>query len=374
MNIRETIYKVDSKGKVREWRMEIDGANYRTVAGVQGGQQVVSGWREAFPKNVGRSNATTAEEQAVAEVDAKYTKKLDGEYHETVLLSVVQDTLKSTAQAKFFKPMLATKWEDLKDDIEYPVYTQPKLDGVRCIINADGMWSRTGKAITSCPHIIEQLASMFEMRPDLVLDGELYNHDLKDDFNKIISLVRKTKPTEADTAEAAETVQYHMYDVPSVDLDFQNRSSNLRGIENDSLKVVKTLVAYNEQEVDEQFGEFVEQGYEGGMIRLNAPYEQKRSKTLMKRKDFEDMEFEIVSIEEGQGNWAGYAKRVVFKLEDGRECGSGLAGNQEFARELLERRDEYVGGQVTVQYFTRTPDGVPRFPIAKALFANGRDV
>ena len=110
------------------------------------------------------------------------------------------------------------------------------------------------------------------------------------------------------------------------------------------------------------------------MIRVSAPYEQKRSKTLMKRKDFEDSEFEIISIEEGQGNWAGYAKRVVFKLEDGRECGSGLAGNREFARKLLEERDDYVGGQVTVQYFTRTPDGVPRFPIAKALYQNQRDV
>ena len=362
----DTIYKIDSKGKVREWCMELDGHRYRTVAGIKDGAQVISGWKDAKPKNVGRSNATTAEEQAILEIEAKYTKKLDGEYHLTLD--------ENTAKAKFYKPMLATKWEDLKDKIEYPVYTQPKLDGVRCIMNSEGMWTRTGKPITSCQHIIEQLAPLFEQCPDMVLDGELYNHDLKDDFNKIISLVRKTKPTEEDTAEAAETVQYHMYDMPSVDLDFQGRYASLEGICGDALKVVKTLVAHTEEEVDAHFGEFIGEGYEGGMIRLNAPYEQKRSKTLMKRKDFEDMEFEIISIEEGQGNWAGYAKRVVFKLEDGRECGSGLAGNQEFARDLLARRDEYVGGQVTVQYFTRTPDGVPRFPIAKALFANGRDV
>ena len=381
MNIRETIYKVDSKGKVREWRMEIDGANYRTVAGIQGGQQVVSGWKEAFPKNVGRSNATTAEEQAVAEVDAKYTKKLDGEYRETVLLSVVQETLKSTAQAKFFKPMLATKWEDLKDKIDYPVMVQPKLDGVRAIIKSDGIWSRAGKKILAVPHIEQQLAPLFKRFPDIVLDGELYNHDLRDDFNKIISLVRKTKPTEADLAESAITVEFHTYDFAHYpDLTYFERAQALKQfVETNSEKLpsivwVQTDSAESEAEVDDLFGGYVEQGYEGGMIRLNAPYEQKRSKTLMKRKDFEDMEFEIVSIEEGQGNWAGYAKRVVFKLEDGRECGSGLAGNQEFARELLERRDEYVGGQVTVQYFTRTPDGVPRFPIAKALFANGRDV
>jgi DNA ligase-1 len=361
----ETIFKVDSKGKVREWRMEIDGANYRTVAGIQGGQKVISGWKEAHPKNVGRSNATTAEQQAIVEVDAKYTKKLDGEYHET---------LETTAKAKFFKPMLATKWEDLKDGIDYPVFTQPKLDGVRCVMNADGMFSRTGKAITSCPHIIEELAPIFAAYPDAVLDGELYNHDLRDDFNKIISLVRKTKPTEADTAEAAETVQYHLYDSPTAGDDYMDRYLFISTLGGKSVKVIDTLEANSESDVDQQFGEFVEQGYEGGMIRVSAPYEQKRSKTLMKRKDFEDMEFEIISIEEGQGNWAGLAKRVVFRLEDGRECGSGLAGNREFARKLLEDREDYVGGQVTVQYFTRTPDNVPRFPIAKALYVNQRDV
>ena len=361
----ETIFKVDSKGKVREWRMEIDGANYRTVAGIQGGQQVISGWKEAHPKNVGRSNATTAEQQAIAEVDAKYTKKLDGEYHET---------LETTAKAKFFKPMLATKWEDLKDGIDYPVFTQPKLDGVRCVMNADGMFSRTGKVITSCPHIIEELAPIFAAYPDAVLDGELYNHDLRDDFNKIISLVRKTKPTEADTEEAAATVQYHLYDSPTAGDDYMDRYLFISTLGGKSVKVVETLESNSESDVDQQFGEFVEQGYEGGMIRVSAPYEQKRSKTLMKRKDFEDMEFEIISIEEGQGNWAGLAKRVVFRLEDGRECGSGLAGNREFARKLLEDREDYVGGQVTVQYFTRTPDNVPRFPIAKALYVNQRDV
>jgi DNA ligase-1 len=137
---------------------------------------------------------------------------------------------------------------------------------------------------------------------------------------------------------------------------------------------VETVQASSEEQVDDLFGEYIGLGYEGGIIRLDEEYQQKRSKYLLKRKDFEDAEFTIVSIEEGQGNWAGYAKRVIFQLEDGRECGAGLAGNQDYARQLLSERDSYVGGQVTVQYFTRTPDGMPRFPIAKALYAGKRDV
>jgi DNA ligase-1 len=368
MMVRETLYKIDSKGKVREWRMEIDRDRFRTVSGIKGGKQVVSEWKQTFAKNVGRANATTAEEQAVAEVDALYTKRLDGEYHTSV---------KDVNKTRFFKPMLAAKWEDRKSKIDYPVNVQPKLDGVRCIANKDGLWSRTGKQIVSCPHIEVALDDLFLENPDLVLDGELYNHKLRDDFNQIISLVRKTKPTDEDLADSKDMVEFHVYDIPSASGNYFSRKLELETVlryESDCLVYVDTDCAFDEAMVDELFGTYVEQGYEGGIIRLDMPYEQKRSNGLLKRKDFEDSEFEIISIEEGKGNWAGYAKRVIFRLEDGRECGSGLAGNQDFARQLLSERDSYVGGQVTVQYFTRTPDGVPRFPIAKALYVNGRDV
>ncbi len=368
MIVRDTLYKIDSKGKLREWRCEIDGANFRTVSGLADGKQVTSEWKETFAKNVGRANATTAEAQAVAEVDALYTKRLDGEYHRDIA---------DVTKARFFKPMLAAKWEDRLTKVEYPVYVQPKLDGVRCIANKDGLWSRTGKQIVSCPHIEVALEPLFDTNPDLVLDGELYNHKLRDDFNQIISLVRKTKPTDEDLVDSHDMVEFHVYDLPSSEAIYSERRTELEQVlryEDSSLVFVQTDFATSEDDVDALFGTYVEQGYEGGIIRLDMPYEQKRSNGLLKRKDFEDSEFEIISIEEGKGNWAGYAKRVIFRLEDGRECGSGLAGNQDFARQLLSERDKYVGGQVTVQYFTRTPDGVPRFPIAKALYATGRDV
>jgi DNA ligase-1 len=368
MIARDTLYKLDTKGKLREWRCEIDGASFRTVSGLADGKQVTSEWKETFAKNVGRANATTAEEQAVAEVDALYTKRLDGEYHRDIA---------DVNQARFFKPMLAAKWEDRLNKVEYPVYVQPKLDGVRCIANRDGLWSRTGKQIVSCPHIEIALEPLFEADPDLVLDGELYNHKLRDDFNQIISLVRKTKPTDEDLIDSHDMVEFHVYDLPSCEDIYSVRRTELEQVlryEDSCLVFVQTDFATSQEDVDGLFGQYVELGYEGGIIREDRVYEQKRSNGLLKRKDFEDSEFEIISIEEGKGNWAGYAKRVIFRLEDGRECGSGLAANQDTARELLANRDSYVGGQVTVQYFTRTPDGVPRFPVAKALYANGRDV
>ena len=368
MKIFPTLYKLDVKGKIRQWHMETDGARFRTVAGIVDGKLVTSEWTTTEAKNVGRSNATTAEGQAEAEVLAKYTKQIDSGYF---------DSIDQVHTVKFVKPMLADKWENRKDKLVYPAYVQPKLDGIRCVATADGLYSRTGKEIIAAPHIAQQLESVFAQYPDLVLDGELYNHDLKQDFNKIVSLVRKTKPTDADIAESAGSIQYHIYDciladnseAPFLDrYSFLNTQLELSG----ALELVDTEHCFSEQEVDEAYGEYISQGYEGGIVRTNGQYENKRSKNLLKRKDFEDAEFEIIRIEEGQGNWSGYAKRVIFRNDNGAEVGAGLKGNQAFAKQVLAEADEYIGKQVTVQFFTRTPDGIPRFPIAKVLHKQSR--
>ncbi len=377
MNRFPTLYKLDTKGKVREWRMEIHAflPQYRTIAGLQVGNQVVSGWTTTEAKNVGSSNEKTPAEQAIAEVESHYKKKLRTEYHEDI------NTIDQGA--KFFKPMLANKWAKRKTKINYSddVFVQPKLDGIRCIANRDGVWSRTGKPIVSIPHIVEILAPLFAAYPDAVLDGELYNHDLKEDFNSIVSMVRKAKPEAADIAKSAEMVQYHVYDFPGwIDNSFNVRSAELNRLVNEFdlgeiVKFVPTILVRNENEVDAAYGEYLEDGYEGGIIRLNGTgYDQRRSNNLLKRKDFEDAEFIITRIEEGRGNWAGVAKRVFFQNDQGEcsECGAGLAGSKNYAKHVLDNAASYIGKQVTVQFFTRTPDLVPRFPIAKILHEDKR--
>jgi len=378
MAILDVLYKRDTTGSVRVWQMEVDGDRYRTIAGLQDGQKVTSGWTIAKAKNVGRANATTPEEQALAEVLAIYQKKLDVDYRENI---------NDIDTPKIFKPMLAVGWEKRRTKIDYSgtVWVQPKLDGIRCTASRYGLFSRKGKPIVAVPHIFEALQPLFEDHPDAVLDGELYNHDLHDDFNSIVSMVRKTKVTPEAIELSREMVEYHVYDYPGMMHEgFGTRiealaddlvASKVLNISNSGksfIHLVKTMYAHNEAEVDEHYDAFLAEGYEGGIIRLDGPYQQKRSNLLIKRKDFEDAEFEIIRIEEGLGNWAGAAKRVVFKLEDGREVGSGLKGTREYAREVLAEADEYIGKKVTIQFFTRTPDGVPRFPIAKILHKEDR--
>ena len=75
-----TLYKRDTKGKVREYTIEYtrDGvlpAGYRTVAGIQGGKLVTSEWKLTEGKNIGKVNATTSGDQAEKEAIAKWEKR-----------------------------------------------------------------------------------------------------------------------------------------------------------------------------------------------------------------------------------------------------------------------------------------------------------
>lgn len=356
-----TIYSRDKSKNIREWSIEIgfnnpQDAAYRVYSGIQGGAIVTSEWKKATPKNVGRSNETVAYVQAQTQAAAEYKKRLDKGYFKTI---------EEVDNSKPFEPMLAKEY---KGDIDFDntwVFVQPKLDGIRCIAKADGLWTRTGKKIESCLHIERALAPLFERDKTLILDGELYNHQFKDNFNEITSIVRKQKLSDDDTAKSAAYMQYHVYDVVHKNYEyFTERTEFLHQlvhlVSHPCVKYVDTLSVSSEEELDVEYANFIEQGFEGMMIRNNEPYENKRSKNLLKRKDFLTDEFKVVSIEEGEGNWAGYAKRFQIELPNGDVCGAGVRGNQQTLKDLW---GSAMPDWCTVRYFTPTPDGVPRFPV-----------
>jgi DNA ligase-1 len=348
------LYQRALKKKVNTWEIEVEDNKYRTITGFEGFKLTTSDWQICEAKTY-----CTAEEQALKEAQAVFDKKLELGYFEDI-----NDIDKST----LFKPMLAQKYEDV--DITFPCYTQPKLDGIRCIIKADGMWTRTGKKIVSCPHVFDELETVFEMQPDLIFDGELYNHQFKHDFNKITSLVKKTKPTLSDLEASKHLIEYHIYDLPSSNKSFDGRLEDLQDLISDlfncfsssSVVYVTTQEVNNQKELDEFYHDWMEEGYEGQMIRTNSNYENKRSKTLLKRKEFSDDEFKILAVNEGTGKLAGRVGHMMFKSKSGHYFSSTVNGTQEYLSELWEQRDELIGKFATVKYFNLTPDGVPRFP------------
>jgi DNA ligase-1 len=354
----ETIYKKTKTGATQEWTIEVVGNKYRTHSGQVGGIITTNEWTIVYGKNTGKLNETTDKEQTMKEAVAKRTKKLESGYFENI---------KHINKTQYFEPMLASKWEDSKDKIEYPIASQAKLDGIRCIVTSEGMFSRNGKAIISAPHIRESLEGLFKKHPDLIFDGELYADKFANDFNKIVSLVKKTKPTDADLKESERQIEYHIYDLPSSKNNFIKRMYDLGILFSTYLnlhpycRIVETYSCNNEDEVMELYEGYVEKGYEGQILRLDKKYENKRSKSLLKHKSFIDEEFTILDIVEGEGNRTGTAGYFVFENENGDRFKSNVKGTWEETAEMLKNKKKLIGKEATIKYFNRTPAGIPRF-------------
>ena len=379
-----TLYKKTTTGAIQTWQIIMDGDKYRTISGQQDGKKIQNKWTTCKPKNVGRANATTGEEQAIREGVAKHDKKLESGYHLNV---------EDIDNKRFYEPMLAQDFKNklrkqtvmnfLNGSATAPaIFSQPKLDGIRCIATKDGLFTRSGKPIASVPHVSEALEGIFEAYPDSVLDGELYSHECKDNFNKIIHLVRKTKLNEEHLQESKDLIKYYIYDAPKIakldeSANFSDRFAALiyalgstdTGYSNvwDALVLVQTDEIEGVDKLDEFYSDYIEEGFEGQMIRLDGPYENKRSSKLLKRKEFVDEEYTILGHEEGKGNREGTLKHLKFESKNGKPFNSNIKGTFEYLTELFENADSLIGKEATVKYFNLTPDGVPRFPYVIAI-------
>ena len=391
-----TLYKRDKKGKVRAWTIEHDTVSYWTISGIHpDGKMTKTAPTFVEQKNVGKANETSLEQQVLNEVASKVQYQIDQGF-----------TYDIPSEEKRFEVSLANKYQDRqeKGKLDFPYFVEPKLDGVRCYIKmVDGvirMFSRKHKEFVSCPHIVtnEFVQKFFELYPDAILDGELYNHNLKDDFNKIVSLVKKTKPKYEDLVESAKLVQYHCFDsyYPSEpQLIYSERKTRLLNILHQydwvghhlydvnkgnfylvgvgwvhyflgGWKLVIPEPEYSETLVEHYIESIVERGYEGIMLKKDVPYFFGRSFDMLKYKKFFDKEFKIVDFEEGNGNLVGIAAAVICETEDGQTFKAGVMGTQDYARDLFTNKDLYKGKMATIVYQALTPmkdgkGGVPRF-------------
>ena len=271
------------------------------------------------------------------------------------------------------KPMLAHKFDNSRVDWSLPVFIQPKLDGVRCLFTKDGAFSRTGKEFMNVFHLRTTLLPFFKQHPDVVLDGELYNHELKHDFEKIISLVRKQKPTADDRLEAKELVQFHVYDYfDGVIYDsYKTRMHHLvnSAIYDVQIKYVPAYLVDSYNYARKMHADFLEQGYEGSIIRLDGLYKHGRSYDLMKFKDFSDTEATIIGYETGKGKREGTLGKFIMQDDDGNEfgCPPGKGYNYKDLTNMLDNIGEYIGKRATFTYFQRTQAGSYRHPLFKCI-------
>ena len=276
------------------------------------------------------------------------------------------------------KPMLAYPVSAKPIDYSKPVFIQPKLDGVRCVIQYDITlipskviaYSRTGKEWKNIDHILEELIPFFEKYPNVILDGELYNHDLRDNFEKIISLVRKTKPTDEDRQEASELTQFHCYDIIDEELpfdqraEFVNQSLMLLG---GSIYTVTTTQVNSEAQAKYYHNCNLKDGYEGSIVRTNNTYHCKRSHNLRKFKEFHDDEAILINWVEGKGKRIGTIGKFQAIDSEGNIFGMPVMDKFKYLQDNFVEMQGWIGKTATFTYFERTKAGSYRHPLFKAI-------
>lgn len=367
------LFTKNSNGSINEWWCEVDGESYTVSYGQVDGKTVTTLPTKCFPKNTGKKNETTAEQQAVVEVLALYKKQRKQNYFDSI-----EDIDKA-----YLSPQLAKLFRDYGDKINWEEgsVVDEKLNGFCGIITAKGAFSRKNEQFHNVEHILEELKPFFEKNPNAYLHGEFFNPKYVNELNVIANLIsvnRKPKDiTDEMRAKSKEVVEYHIYDgygFEDVNIN-SNTLSRKTGIhmfinnvvENTSnfnfIKTVNSIMVYSFEEMLTFAENYISNGGEGVIIRdKDAPYQHKRTKDLLKFKKMEDAEFEVISVEEGSGNWQGCAKMVWCKLPNGGRFKANIKGTQEHLREVYNNRDYYVGRRITVSYQELSPYGVPLIP------------
>lgn len=377
MNVKlfPTLYKKTNTGAIQGWSISVQDNVITTVHGQVDGKLQTTSDTIHEGKNLGKANATTPETQALAEAEAKWTKQLKKGYVQSLedaKAGRVDEVIEGGVPPMLAPNKVFPQDKNLAKKIVFPAAVQPKLDGMRCIAIVENgvatLWTRTRKRIHTVPHIVEALEKRFP-GTDVKLDGELYNHDYRNSFEDLLSLLRGDEPDAEGRYLAAE---YHVYDIPVEDLAFMHRTRKvaelLQGAEK-PLVVVPTHEAGTLQEALKLQEQFEEQEFEGAMIRnmLGAYEPGKRSSHLQKMKTFVDSEFKIIRAEDGRGKDAGTVAKFVCVTAEGKEFGVRLKATYARRRELMEHPEQWQGKALTVSYKRFTSDNIPYLPIGKAI-------
>lgn len=340
----------------RKWRIKVIDNIIETEYGqnkMTKTQTIIKG------KNIGKRNETTDNEQAIKEAQQKWLNKIKEGYKE--FSQEKENEIKNDKVE--MGVMLAKIFEEKK--IKFPCYVQPKLDGYRMYWSDNKMYSRTGKEFTS----LQDTELHQELRNvDIELDGELYVHGM---LFEEYGVLRKQKNISKEEMIKLNNMEYHVYDIRNDNKSFKERNEilqeKLKSEKYNKIKIVPTYVCNNVEEIYKYHQKFIELEYEGTIVRNDKPYEFKRTTNLMKLKDFDDAEFEIVNY--------GYEKKekdgeklVMWECitQDGKTFNVRQAGDEETRVKYYKEGDKYIGRKLCVKFFGYTNDGLPRFPVTKS--------
>ncbi len=381
------LYQLNNNDKIYEWSIELepleDGSyNMVTKHGEINGQMV------RHEKNIPKGKASrSCLEQAILEAESKWSNKKEKDLYKESLEDVEHERNNGTTTNNLVvRPMLANtfSFDSYKKGgrsykIGFPAYVQKKYDGIRCICykknNEIIMESRNGVKFENFRELREQMRQYLNDLPSTFhFDGELYTD--KYDFETISGLVRLSeKKIKQEDLDKMRYMEYHIYDyidTNNLNETFDIRNQQLHQILNNrpqpNVKSVETVEIEKLEDVKTFHDHFVQQGYEGIMIRdKKGIYEiQKRSKFLQKYKEFQEDEFKIIGFKEGDGDEKGC---IIFECETSSKKPFSVRprGTKEYRQSLFKDGNTFINKNLTVIYQELSTDGIPRFPVGKAI-------
>lgn len=370
-------------GKAKMWSIKV--TERTSVTGLVGVIETTHGYVDgkkqinekiiAEGKNIGKKNETTPLQQAINEARSSWIKKKesgysavgieDGDDAESVESSEAKGNKSKGIDEDVPSPMLAHDYNKRGKSIKFPCFVQRKFDGTRCIgIPGKGLFSRNRK---SYPHMDHILAEINKLPPTIILDGELYSDTLT--FQEIVGLVKREILKKGDDEKQLQ-IKFYIYDIVNK-MPYEQRYANLQLLFNKykfkHLILVKTDICESEEKMKEMHAEYVADGYEGIMMRnKQGLYQNTRSISLQKYKEFFDDEFEIIGYKEGEGQEEGCVIWIC-KTHEGKTFNCRPRGTREDRADMFINAKKYIGKMLTVIYQEKTNDNLPRFPVGKSI-------
>jgi hypothetical protein len=335
-------------------------------------------------KNLDKKNETTVITQSLIQMRSLYLKKMKTGY----MLNLDEIKVNNDSLNDNIYPMALHDFKKFGRHIEYPCYIQPKLDGIRITgsynkeDNKVNLLSRRLHAIYGFENIKDEIKILLKDNPDLIVDGEFYNHGMN--LQNISGIVRQQNIYHEDKIK----LQFYIFDCIDLknELSFQERIIKLHELFNKSKHLLKYLVltesiiSNSEEEADELYNRFIEEKYEG-IIYKNAlaKYEfseikEVRSYNFLKRKLHHDAEYEIIGYESGERGNNKNAIIFIMKTLDGKEFKSvpnmTLEERKKMYKLAINDFDNlYKGKLATISFDDYSEDLVP----LRAKFISIRD-
>ena len=394
----ENLYCLDAKNKIKEWQIYVEDMVTHSVMiysyGYIDGKKVECNQIINKGKNIGKKNSTTHFEQAIFTAESKWNKKITEGYStnlesikNSLINSPVRNLINSPVPINNLQlpipnplPMLANEYNKHKKKVESMLgksmfMIQPKLDGYRMLYNTTSfeMTTRQGKNYTIIKES-KQLYNELKLLPKgLILDGELYTPDIN--FESL-GVLRKTKNLNTQDIENLSKIKYYIYDLIDEKLTFKDRNKiikDLFSINRDMIVYVPTFEINSQEDITKYHQLFLEQGYEGSMIRNKESFYKlkNRSNDLLKLKNFKDAEFKIIdftSEKDVTSNSDSTAELVIWivQVNNTITCKVRPQGTREerqmLYKKCLENFNQFKNKNLWVKFFEFTSDGSLRFP------------